>query len=106
MLLQKAEEKNGDPQMAFLNYRNTPLQPMHASPPQLLMGRRRRTSLPTAIKRLQQKVVNAAKQLEHEKQRIIANYDSRDKDLHPPKEGQDVTVPPTENGTWMKETVT
>lgn len=92
--------------MTFLNYRNTPCQHMYASSPQLLMGRRTRTSLPTTTKLLQPRVVNATKQLEHKKQRMIVTHDSQARDLRPLKKEQDVTVRPTEDETWIRETVT
>ncbi|XP_042148029.1 uncharacterized protein K02A2.6-like [Ixodes scapularis] len=106
MLLKKADDSNSDPQMAFLDYRNTPLQHMKASPAQLLMGRRTRTSLPTTTKLLQPRVVNASKRLQEKKRRMIFYHDRQAKDLHPLKKGQKVTVRPTKDGMWTKATVT
>ncbi|KAM7281464.1 uncharacterized protein ISCGN_006128 [Ixodes scapularis] len=63
MLLKKADESNGDPQMAFLDHRDTPLQHMHAIPGQLLMGRRTCTCVPTTTKQLLPKTVSATNQL-------------------------------------------
>lgn len=45
-------------------------------------------------------------ELEHKKRRMIANHDSRAKEVRPLKEGQDVTVRPTEDGAWIKGTAT
>lgn len=46
-LLRKAQNGNGDPYIALLEYRNTPLEGVGYSPAQLLMGRRLKSILPT-----------------------------------------------------------
>ncbi|XP_040356411.1 uncharacterized protein K02A2.6-like [Ixodes scapularis] len=105
MLLKKADESNGDPQMAFLDHRNTPLQHMHASPAQLLMGRRTRTCVPTTTKQLLPKTVSARNQLEQKKRRMVFYHDKQAKDLHPLSMGQDVMVLPTKEALWTKGTI-
>lgn len=46
-LLKKAEESNGDPNIALLEYRNSPIDGVDLSPAQLLMNRTLRSKLPT-----------------------------------------------------------
>ena len=47
-LLKKADESNGDPNIALLEYRNSPLDGVGLSPAQLLMNRTLRSKLPTS----------------------------------------------------------
>ena len=51
-LIKKTERDNGDINIALLNYRNTTLDGIGASPPQLLMSRKLRTKIPTVEKEL------------------------------------------------------
>ncbi|XP_065941318.1 retrovirus-related Pol polyprotein from transposon 297 [Magallana gigas] len=46
-LLKKAEESNSDPNIALLEYRNTPIDGIGKSPAQLLMNRSLRSKIPT-----------------------------------------------------------
>ena len=39
----KSKKSNSDPYLAILEYRNTPIEGIHLSPTQMLMGRRTRT---------------------------------------------------------------
>ena len=52
-ILKKAKDDKKDPNLAFLDLRNTPIDDIGMSPAQLLMGRRTRTLLPTNPKILQ-----------------------------------------------------
>lgn len=45
-LLKKAKKSNSDPYLALLEFRNTPIENVHMSPSQMLMGRRTRTQIP------------------------------------------------------------
>ena len=47
-MLKKAQSGNGDPYIALLEYRNTPLEGIGLSPAQLLMGRRLKSKLPAS----------------------------------------------------------
>uniref|UniRef100_A0A8C9UY15 Gypsy retrotransposon integrase-like protein 1 n=1 Tax=Scleropages formosus TaxID=113540 RepID=A0A8C9UY15_SCLFO len=47
-MVTKSEGEKGDPCIALLEYRNTPLDDIGLSPAQLLMGRRLKTKLPTS----------------------------------------------------------
>ncbi|XP_056109383.1 uncharacterized protein K02A2.6-like [Rhinichthys klamathensis goyatoka] len=51
-MLTKSQDENGDPYVALLEYRNTPLDGIGLSPAQLLMGRRLKAKLPTSSKLL------------------------------------------------------
>ena len=51
-MIRKCHEQNTDVELALLNYRNTPIQELDASPAQLLMSRRLRQRIPTAMKSL------------------------------------------------------
>ena len=57
-LLKKAKKEVSDPYLAILDYRNTPIDGLDASPAQMLIVQRRtRTTLPTAGRLLKPKVV-------------------------------------------------
>ena len=47
-MLKKAQSGNGDPYIALLEYRNTPLEGIGFSPAQLLLGRRLKCKLPAS----------------------------------------------------------
>ncbi|KAF7642853.1 hypothetical protein LDENG_00249640 [Lucifuga dentata] len=51
-MLKKIHANDGDPYLALLNLRNTPLEDVGVSPAQLLMGRRLRTKIPATSKQL------------------------------------------------------
>lgn len=77
-LLKKAKKSNSDPYLALLEFRNTPIEDIHMSPSQMLMGRRTRTQLPVNESLLKpkhdaEKVQNALKQKQH----IQKNYYDR-----------------------------
>lgn len=81
MLLKKADDNHSDPQMAFLDYRNTPLQELNASPAQLLMGRRTRTTLPAASVLLQPKTIDVSEKRKARKQKTTFYYNRQAKEL-------------------------
>jgi len=60
-LMIKARDAGTDPQLMFLDYRNTPTQGMQISPAQRLMNRRTRTLLPTAKALLKPAVVSESR---------------------------------------------
>lgn len=105
MLLKKAEDSHSDPQMAFLDYRNTPLQELNASPAQLLMGRRTRTTLPTSSELLQPKTVDVSDKRKEKRLKTMYYYNRQAKDLPSLGEGQSVTVRPLKGRTWVKGTI-
>ena len=55
-LLAKAKDSGKDPYLSLMEYRNTPVDNL-ASPAQILMSRRLRSSLPTTHQQLQPEVV-------------------------------------------------
>lgn len=92
--------------MAILDFRNTPLQGLNASPAQLLMGRRTRTTLPTKAQLLQPRTVDVKDRMKERRRKIISHHDKQAKDLPILKEGESVTVRPQKGKTWEKATVT
>lgn len=90
-------EKNGDPYMAMLAYRSTPLENGYSSS-ELLMGRKLRTTLPVTDKQLRPCLPKERVVRDKErklKQRNKTNFDSRHKvtDLRPLQPGDTVWIP-------------
>ena len=56
-IMRKAKTSGNDPQMAFLDVGNTPMEGYGVSPAQLLMSRRTKTKLPTSENHLKPRVV-------------------------------------------------
>ena len=68
--------------LALLEWRNTPTEGMHASPSQLLYGRRTRTRLPVAKTLLEPCVItNVPKMIEMRKQKQKQCYDQHTHEL-------------------------
>uniref|UniRef100_A0A131YWL2 RNA-directed DNA polymerase n=1 Tax=Rhipicephalus appendiculatus TaxID=34631 RepID=A0A131YWL2_RHIAP len=106
-LLKKALESNGDPYLAILDHRNTPRQQMGASPAQLLMARRTKTTLPTTKALLKPKVVDCEQQRAAKVTRTKRYYNKHAKVLSPLQRGDTVSVQPfKEKGKWCRGTVT
>ena len=81
-LLMKARADKQDPLLALLEWRNTPTEGMHASPSQLLYGRRTRTRLPVAKTLLEPRVItNVPKMIEMRKQKQKHYYDQHTHEL-------------------------
>ena len=81
-LLMKARADKRDPLLALLEWRNTPTEGMHASPSQLLYGRRTRTRLPVAKTLLEPRVItNVPKMIEMRKQKQKHYYDQHTHEL-------------------------
>ena len=81
-LLMKARADKRDPLLALLEWRNTPTEGMHASPSQLLYGRRTRTCLPVAKTLLEPRVItNVPKMIEMRKQKQKHYYDQHTHEL-------------------------
>ena len=88
-LLTKAYDSGGDPYLALLNYRASPLE-CGKSPAQLLMGRNVRTRLPMILKDKPDKVIqDKIAKLRH-RQKI--NYDKGTKPLEPLNPGNTVRI--------------
>lgn len=97
MLKKQLEERSGDPYMALLNYRATPLPWCNLSPTELLMGRRVRTLLPQTDEQLLPKwpYLHTFKQKNREfKERQKRDFDKRHRvqELPPLPEDTDVWV--------------
>ena len=98
-LLMKARADKRDPLLALLEWRNTPTEGMHASPSQLLYGRRTRTRLPVAKTLLEPRVItNVPKMIEMRKQKQKHYYDQHTHELPKLDNGDAIMVPWT--GHW------
>jgi hypothetical protein len=103
-LLTKAKKSRQDPYLALLHYRNTPLPGLHASPAQLLMNCRTRTTLPTSEKLLAPKIVKGIPTKLKQKQETQKKYyDRGTKPLQPLKPGDSIRM--KKRGTWLKGVV-
>ena len=80
--LMKARADKRDPLLALLEWRNTPTEGMHASPSQLLYGRRTRTRIPVVKTLLEPRVItNVPKMIEMRKQKQKQCYDQHTHEL-------------------------
>ena len=106
-ILRKAMQDNSDPNIALLDYRNTPIQSIGLSPVQLLMGRRTRTLLPTNPKLLEPlynvKNVKAGFEEIQRKQKII--YDRGARKLDPLTTGEQVRMRNDNYKMWQPAVV-
>ena len=92
-LYKKAHDDGKDPELALLDYRNTPISGMPYSPAQLLMSRRLRDQLPTSNTHLKPKVpVHAADALKRRQNTQKRYYDRGSKPLTNLKVGQSVRI--------------
>ena len=78
-LMIKAKEAETDPCLALLDYRNTPTEGMSSSPAQRLLGRRTKTTLPTAKKL--KTITNTLTKLGEKRMRQATYYNRNAKDL-------------------------
>ena len=78
----KARADKRDPLLALLEWRNTPTEGMHASPSQLLFGRRTRTRLPLAKTLLEPRVITKVPEMiEKRKQKQKHYFDQHTQEL-------------------------
>ncbi|CAN7980551.1 unnamed protein product [Ixodes pacificus] len=111
-LLKKALESGHDPQLSFLDHRNTPCQSRKASPAQLLMGRRTRTTLPTTNALLKPRTLNRQTEWKNKTRRMQDYYNKTARELPTLKKGDTVRVQPftpgsqCEKGTVMEPVTT
>jgi transposase InsO family protein len=104
-LLTKAKQSGQDPYLAMLNYRTTPVDGV-ASPAQILMSRRLRTTLPATGRQLSpqlvsDKLVRQKRELCQDRQKYY--YDKAAKHLPQLNEGESVRV--QKDGVWKPATV-
>ena len=106
-ILNKARDTGTPPLMCLLEYRNTPVDNL-ASPAQLLMGRRLRSSLPTYSKRLEPKVITPSTVMTKRadlQRKQKSYYDRTTRPLRPLQKGDNVRVQ-KENGQWKPAVIT
>jgi hypothetical protein len=108
-MLKKAKACGQDPYMALLQYRNTPL-PGSASPAQLLMNRRLRTTLPATSMHLKPRVPDEAKVAQaiakrQQQQAQGYNKTARKRPLRPLKAGEAVYMQMEKGSTWEPATI-
>ena len=98
-------KKVQDPYKALLNYRNTPLDGIGLSPPQILMGRRLKTSLRTNAELLKPQGAPEIKQhVQKIKEREKFYYDKHFRNELPPlAKGDKVTL--KQDKKWVQATV-
>ena len=100
-ILRKSIKAGTDPNLAILDYRNTPTQGMTSSPAQRLMGRRTKTLLPTTQSLLLPKNIHleSEKRELRQRQQVQAEYYNRTaKDLPSLSEGDVVRMKPFKLG--------
>jgi len=105
-LLSKAKKSGTDPYLALLDYRNTPRDDTLGSPVQRLMGRRTKTTLPTATALLQPSTVKPDKvkqRLENLRQKNKSYYDKQAKPLSQLYHGDTIRMQ-TDRG-WKPATI-
>uniref|UniRef100_A0A3P8TE00 Integrase catalytic domain-containing protein n=1 Tax=Amphiprion percula TaxID=161767 RepID=A0A3P8TE00_AMPPE len=91
-LLKKSQNDAGDPYIALLEYRNTPLESVGLSSAQMLMGRRLKTKLPASTSLLTpERAFNVHKQLKIKQAK--QNYDHHAKPLPELHKGENVRMP-------------
>lgn len=104
-LLKKAKYCNNDSFLSLLEFRNTPISGMSASPAELLMSRKLRTRVPQQRTQLRPKVFSEAKQnlmARQSKQKYF--YDRNASFKQPSLEPNDV-IRLREDGIWKPATV-
>lgn len=92
-LLRKAQDGNGDPYIALLEYRNTPLEGVGYSPAQLLMGRRLKSKLPTTTALLTpESSIQVSDKLKEKQLKQKSYYDRQTRCLPDLHKGESVRV--------------
>ena len=105
-ILKKAVDTNVDPELALLDFRNTPTEGIGTSPAQRLHSRRTRTLIPLNDRLLQPEVVpNVQDKLHQTQVRQARYYDRNSKELIPLQVGDIVRVKPTSGEKWFKAKV-
>ena len=101
-------KKNQDKQKSLLMYRSTPIPSLGASPAQLNMGRRLRTTLPMSTELLQPETISRKdiqQKLLMAKTKQKQQYDKHAKPQQPLYPGQQVRVQTEPSSSWKQATV-
>ena len=102
-ILQKALDTSVDPELALLDFRDTPTERMGTSPAQRLHSRRTRTLIPLNDQLVRPEVVsNVQEKLHRTKIRQSHYYDRNSKELKPLQVGNVVRVRPIIGEKWFK----
>uniref|UniRef100_A0A3Q1F5U6 Integrase catalytic domain-containing protein n=1 Tax=Acanthochromis polyacanthus TaxID=80966 RepID=A0A3Q1F5U6_9TELE len=92
-LLKRSQNDAGDPYIALVEYRNTPLESVGLSPAQMLMGRRLKTKLPESTSLLTpERALNVHKQLKAKQAKQKKYYDQHAKPLPELHKGENVRM--------------
>ncbi|XP_054259470.1 uncharacterized protein K02A2.6-like [Macrosteles quadrilineatus] len=92
-MLKKVKESKEDYQAALLEWRNTPLADLGASPVQLLMSRSTKTRLPVTEMKLNPKIhIGVTDKLKEKQEKYKKHYDKGTHALDPLKVGQKVLI--------------
>ncbi|KAK3087333.1 hypothetical protein FSP39_004790 [Pinctada imbricata] len=105
-ILKKCKETKSDPNLAFLEYRNTPIEGI-GSPSQLLFGRRTRSVIPTHGELLNpnnKSTRNVRRSLKSKQRRTKQQYDKNARPLTELKPGDVVNIQ-TQEEPWKKGVV-
>ena len=106
-MIKKAIIENKDYNMALLNYRNTPIQIIEASPAQLLMSRRLRSKLPTLKKSLKPTIqVNTTPKIIQRQNTQAKYYNLRAGKQFPPLKINDQIKYKRHDNKWVSGKIT
>lgn len=79
MLLRKVTESKGDLDLAILEYNNSPIPALGASPAQLLMNRVLRTNVPVSQKVLVPQIINVSEKMREHQRKTESHYNQSSK---------------------------
>lgn len=103
-LMRKAAEEGKDIYRCLLDYRDSPIGGVNATPAQLLMGRRLKTVLPVTLAKLKPRIIQNSRANLVNRQKVMVNYYNRGKRSLPKfKTGDPCRI--LQNRTWERATV-
>lgn len=103
-LMRKAAEDGKDVHRCLLDYRDSPISGIDATPAQLLMGRRLKTVLPVTSAQLKPRILPNSRAGLQDRQKVMAHYYNRGtRHLSKFASGENCRI--RRNGTWERATV-